>query len=543
MNLLLSSSWADPICNFHEPTGMAATAAGAMRWRVLRAASSARVYRLLLISPGSRQMLVRGGKVLTKAVAVIFMITLWLLACAISARHVVGDAAPRVTFEGKIGGRFVAETSQRYGSMPEACVAVLRAIAGDGFDEVLYGAVSQVKIPPPIHPDFASEGAHGSIHCKTRYCVSGHLCLSFLHLADFIFDIRAVASAEGLVRFCHLRLSLKRALARISTQAGIKAMREPGLEKDFSELAYIGGVFVLFVAYLTRHLLFTCFPAVAVVSVPLEDLDRDILSYIRGIINVVAPVWRLTIGRLASSYLNKEQQCVQWSKHWVHEKYINTHDWIMHKLFPATHEAHEHHHRRPKSAPIQEIIVDAGSEQPTISWEDTWLSYRSVIPSIQKHIPAETHMTLWFPLVGGIPPTSRLARVVKMIAGNALPAFVTRLMNGVAGCIYCLGPGPGGVPTQTIISQENLDMAHSFFTTIFAFECTINIVARGLFFHENAYFREPWDFLSFVFLCMSAGGNSVKHALAGRLVLLFRCWRRHGSENTLDLLDGSTPIH
>jgi hypothetical protein len=325
-------------------------------------------------------------------------------------------------------------------------------------------------------------------------------------------------------------------------QAGIKAMREPGLEKDFSELAYIGGVFVLFVAYMTRHLLFTCFPAVAVVSVPLEDLDLDMLSYTRGIIDVIAPAWRLTIGRLVSGYLNREQQFVQKAKHWAHENYINAQDWLMHKLFPATHEAHEHHHRRPKTAPVEEIIVDAGSEQPAISWEDTWLSYRSVIPSIQKHVPPETHITLWFPLVGGIPPTSTLARIVKVVAGNALQAFVTRLMNGVAGCIYCLGPGPGGVATQTIISQENLDTAHSFFTTIFAFECAINIMARGLFFHENAYFREPWDVLSFVFLCMSAGGNSAKHALVGRFVLLFRCWRRHGSENTLDLLDGSPLI-
>lgn len=133
---------------------MATAAAGATRWRVLRAASSARVYRLLLVAPGSRQIILGCGKLfLAKAAAVVLLITVWLLACAISARHVVGDAAPRVGFEDKIGGRFVAETSQRYGSMPEACLAVLRVFAGDGFDEVLYGAASQVRWNSAIrHP-------------------------------------------------------------------------------------------------------------------------------------------------------------------------------------------------------------------------------------------------------------------------------------------------------------------------------------------------------------------------------------------------------
>lgn len=333
-------------------------------------------------------------------------------------------------------------------------------------------------------------------------------------------------------------LGTEERFAASNIQAGIKAMQHPGLEKDFSELAYIGAVFILFIAYTTRHLLFTCFPAVAVVSVPLEALDSDILSHIRGILKAVEPFWRMTIGRLVNGYLSREERFVQQSRHWAWESYMNANDWVMHTLFPASHEAHSHHQHRPNSTPVEEIIVDAGFEPSAPSWEETWLSYRAVIPSIQKHIAPEIHSTMWFPLLGGLPSTSRLRKLTKLIAGNALPNLATRILNGIAGVIYCLGPGPGGVPSQGLVSEEALDMAHSFFTTVFALECAINILARGLFMHKTAYFREPWDVLSFVFVCMSAGGNSVKHALAGRFLLLFRCWRRHGSGNTLDLIDG-----
>jgi hypothetical protein len=87
---------------------------------------------------------------------------LWLLATAISARHVIGGyVVPVLAGEG--GG---LESPLPFGNIGEAIVAVLHAICGDGVHHVLFGAMRTAKAKA------AASGQISSSQARQRICVS-----------------------------------------------------------------------------------------------------------------------------------------------------------------------------------------------------------------------------------------------------------------------------------------------------------------------------------------------------------------------------------
>lgn len=228
------------------------------------------------------------------------------------------------------------------------------------------------------------------------------------------------------------------------------------------------------------------------------------------------------------------------SSEWYAQRYLDLKDRVLHLMSPSAHPLGSLQKRHHPAAATEVVVVGPDDGGPALpSWEDYWLPYRKVITSLQRHRPKPAANSLWLPLVGGLPPGTLLRRMSGLFANNAVPAIIARILNCVAGAVYALGPLPGGGPSQEIVSQQTLDTAHGVLTTLFSLELFINVVARGLALPQGAYLREPWDVLSLIFLALAAGPNSARHCLAARPVLVLRPWRRHGSANASDVIDGA----
>ncbi len=121
--------------------GIVAEMLGAYRWRVLRFVGALRMYRVLFALPLASEALQMLRVCVVRWAGALFVCVLWLFAASICARHVIGSyAVPVLAREG--GG---LDAPMPLGNVADALVVVLRAMCGDGVEQLLYGAMRMAK--------------------------------------------------------------------------------------------------------------------------------------------------------------------------------------------------------------------------------------------------------------------------------------------------------------------------------------------------------------------------------------------------------------
>jgi hypothetical protein len=157
---------ADAVIASLDIIGIVAQMLGATRWRVLRFAGALRMYRVLAHLPLTREALVAMRTCVVMWAGGMCVCVLWLLATAISARHVIGGyVVPVLAGEG--GG---LESPLPFGNAAEAIAAVLHAMCGDGVHYMLFGAMRMAKAKA------AASGQMSASQVTRLICVCVYIC-------------------------------------------------------------------------------------------------------------------------------------------------------------------------------------------------------------------------------------------------------------------------------------------------------------------------------------------------------------------------------